>query len=418
MIWWGQSLSLVGSQAVQFALIWWLTVETRDARIVTLAAALGLLPQVILGPVIGVLVDRWNRKSILFLSDAGVAVASLLLAGIFAAGGARPWHVLGLLFLRALGGAFHGPTMLASTTLMVPKDELVRGQGLNQALQGVLTIVTPPLGAALVALLAMAHVMLIDVATALMAVVPLLFVRVPQPPKSVPSSVEVAGIRTEFVAGFRFLARRRGHLILVFMSASINLCLVPAFSLLPLLVHQDLGGGPAQLAWLSSSLGVGLLVGGVIMGCWGGGSSKIKTVLFGLAGLGLSVLLVGSVPATLPAVLGSILAVGLAAPFVNGPVQVILQTTVPHEMQGRVFSLIQSLAGLTAPVGLAIAGLSVGFLGLRGWYLAAGLTCLVMALGGSFSRDLSKIEENEVASRPSRAGTALSADDHGPAVDS
>src|SRR5215510_6947743 len=114
ILWTGQSLSLVGSQAVQFALIWWLTETSGSATILATATLLGLLPPIVLGPVIGTLIDRWDRKTVI------VAAASLLLAWLFAVGIAEIPHVLSLLFLRALGAAFHSPAMTASTTLMVP----------------------------------------------------------------------------------------------------------------------------------------------------------------------------------------------------------------------------------------------------------------------------------------------------------
>ena len=126
----GQALSLVGSQSVQFALIWWLTRESGSASVLALASLVGLLPPVVLGPVIGALIDRWNRKIVMLVSDALVAVSSLALAWLFVTGVATMPLVFVVLFVRALGGAFHGPAMAASTSLMVPKEHLTRVQGL------------------------------------------------------------------------------------------------------------------------------------------------------------------------------------------------------------------------------------------------------------------------------------------------
>jgi DHA3 family macrolide efflux protein-like MFS transporter len=145
ILWTGQSLSLVGSQAVQFALIWWLTKTSGSATILASATLLGLLPPIVLGPVIGALIDRWNRKTVMLAADGFVAAASLLLAWLFSAGIANIPHVLALLFMRAIGAAFHSPAMTASTSLMVPEKRLTRIQGLNQSMQGLLTIVAAPL---------------------------------------------------------------------------------------------------------------------------------------------------------------------------------------------------------------------------------------------------------------------------------
>ncbi|MGH2608592.1 MAG: MFS transporter, partial [Tepidiformaceae bacterium] len=163
ILWTGQSLSLVGSQAVQFALIWWLTETSGSATILATATLLGLLPPIVLGPVIGALIDRWNRKTVMLAADGFVAAAALFLAWLFSAGIADMPHVLALLFLRALGAAFHTPAMTASTTLMVPDKHLTRIQGLNQSMQGLLTIVAAPLGALLLAIFSMTGVMMVDV---------------------------------------------------------------------------------------------------------------------------------------------------------------------------------------------------------------------------------------------------------------
>ena len=126
LLWSGQAVSLFGSQLVQFALIWWLTKETGSGTVLATATLVGIVPQVVLGPIIGALVDRWNRQRILFVADTAVALASLFLALLFELGIVEIWHVFAILFVRALGSAFHGPTMLTSTALMVPKEQLTR----------------------------------------------------------------------------------------------------------------------------------------------------------------------------------------------------------------------------------------------------------------------------------------------------
>ncbi|MET1082670.1 MAG: MFS transporter [Burkholderiales bacterium] len=392
ILWTGQSLSLVGSQAVQFALIWWLTETSGSATILATAALLGLLPPVVLGPVIGALIDRWDRKSVMLAADGFVAAASLLLAWLFAAGTADIPHVLALLFLRAVGGAFHSPAMTASTTLMVPEKHLTRVQGLNQSMQGLLTIVAAPLGALLLAMFSMTGVMMVDVGTALLAILPLLAIRVPRPNRS--DDLGQSSVWAETAAGFRYLVRRRGHATLIAMAALINTLLVPAFSLLPLLVLQRLNGGAAQFGWLSSSLGVGLIVGGVALGAWGGFRRRIVTTLTAMAALGVAVTAVGLTPASsFLWALVSMACVGLIAPLVNGPVYAILQATIAPDYQGRVFSLVGSLAGAAAPLGLIVAAPVAEIVGVGIWYLAAGIACVAMGIAGFFSPALMGIED-------------------------
>ncbi len=398
-LWTGQALSLIGSQAVQFALIWWLTLETGSAAILAAAAFVGLLPQVAFGPFIGALVDRWNRKRTMFAADAVVALASAVLAFLFWTGNASVPHVFALLLVRAVGTAFHSPAMLASTTLMVPKEHLARIQGLNQSLQGGLLIISAPLGALLYASLSMAGVMVVDMVTAIFAILPLIWVHVPQPEVAEATSANdspahpVRQLLAEVRDGLRYLWQRNGHFALLIMAALINLFLVPAFSLLPLLVNGR-GGSALELGWVNAGFGVGSIVGGVVLGVWGGFNRKILTTLSALTGLGLSTVLLGhptasSIALTIAAIFG----VGVMAALTNGPIQAILQATIAPEMQGRIFTLYGSLAGLTAPVGLAVAAPVADRLGVETWYLAGGATCLLMGVLGFFLPSLLRIEE-------------------------
>ena len=413
-LWTGQSLSLLGSQSVQFALIWWLTEQTGSAAILSLATLLGLLPPVVLGPLLGTLVDRWNRKAILFGADAFVAAVSAVLAFLFVTGSATPTHVLVLLFARALGAAFHQPAMLASTTLMVPADQLTKIQGLNQALQGLMLIVAAPLGAVLLAALPMAGIMFVDVGTALIGMLPLLFVHVPQPNEAA-SEVQGEGeaaptsVWTDLVEGFRYLGRRTGHVTLVGLSAAINLCVVPAFALLPLFVLERLAAGPSQLAWVTSMFGVGLLVGGTVLGAWGGFAKKIVTTLVAMVGLGAAILGLGLVPqGGFGFALAATFGVGFMVPLINGPVHAILQATVAPELQGRVFALVGSLAAATAPIGMLLGAPIAEFTGVGALYVTAGIVAAATGLLGFALPALMRIEEDaeEGAASPGSEGDA------------
>jgi DHA3 family macrolide efflux protein-like MFS transporter len=238
----------------------------------------------------------------------------------------------------------------------------------------------------------MTGVMLVDVGTALPAILPLLAIRVPRPTRA--EDLGGSSVWAETTAGFRYLARRRGHLLLIGMAALINALLVPAFSLLPLLVLQRLDGGAAQFGWLSSALGAGLIVGGVGLGAWGGFRRRIVTTLTALIALGVAVAALGLTPASLFWwALVSMSCVGLIVPLVNGPVYAILQATIAPDYQGRVFSLAGSLAGAAAPLGLVVVAPLAEISGVGIWYLAAGVVCMAMGIGGYFAPALMGIED-------------------------
>src|SRR4030043_2426378 len=180
-IWTGQAFSLFGSQLVSFTVIWCVTQTTGSATVLATASLVGLLPQVILGPFTGTQVDRWNRRIIMIVADGLIALSPIVLAILFALGHVQIWQVYALLFVRSVSGGFHWPAMQASTTLMVPKEHLPRSQGLNQMLQGGMSIASAPLGALLLVWLPMQGILAIDVVTALLAISPLFFFKIPPP---------------------------------------------------------------------------------------------------------------------------------------------------------------------------------------------------------------------------------------------
>src|SRR5512134_1525437 len=201
-LWIGQALSLLGSQLVQFAIIWYLTQTTNSATTLAIASMMGWLPQVLLSPFIGTWVDRGNRRLILIAADSTVAVATLVLALLFATGFIQVWHIYMALFIRAVAGGFHQSAFGASVVLLVPKEYLARVQGFNQALYGGLNIISAPLGAFLYAALPMQGILGIDVGTAFLAISILLFIQIPQPETK---STAPSTFWQDFRAGFRYI---------------------------------------------------------------------------------------------------------------------------------------------------------------------------------------------------------------------
>jgi DHA3 family macrolide efflux protein-like MFS transporter len=269
-IWSGQAFSLLGSMLVSFTLIWWLTKTTGSATVLATASLVGLLPQIILGPVAGTLVDRWNRRLVMIVADSVIALVTALLALLFLTGQVEIWHVYLLMAIRSIAGGFHWPAMTASTTLMVPSEHLSRVQGMNQMLQGGMNIVSAPLAALLLEWLPIAGILSIDVITALIAVIPLVFIPVPQPQRQAQVSGASTSFWFEFKEGFRYAFSWPGLVLIGLMATLVNLLLNPAFSLLPILVTKHFNGQAFQLAWIESAMGVGIILGGLLLSIWGG----------------------------------------------------------------------------------------------------------------------------------------------------
>lgn len=398
-IWVGQAFSLLGSSLVQFALIWYLTEQTGSGMVLATATLVGMLPQVLFGPIAGTLVDRWNRRVTMMVADGLVAFATLILAMLFASGNIQYWQIYALMFFRSLASGFHYPAMQAATSLMVPKDQLTRIQGFNQVLGGLMSIAAPALGALLLRFIPMQGILLIDVSTALFAITPLLFIPVPEPVRQTQATDQSTPRSTfwaDFKAGFTYTWNWKGLRAVMLMAALINLMLTPTFSLLPLLVIGHFKGGPEVLAVLEGALGVGVILGGLILGAWGGFKKRIYTTILGIAGIGIGVTIVGLTPAAwLWLAIAAMFLLGVMNPITNGPLMAVVQAAVEPHMQGRVFNLIGSLATAMTPLGLLIAGPLSDWLDIRIWFWVAGLITLGMAVSGLFNRDLLSLEHEK-----------------------
>jgi len=398
-IWTGQQLSVIGSRAARFALVWWLTTTTGSATVLATASLVAYLPQIFLGPFVGTLVDRWNRKTVMLVADSFIALVSLWLAYMFWSGAMQPWHLYIVMLAASFGDTFHWPAMAASTTLMVPEKHLTRIGGLNQSINGVLTIAAPPLGALLMSLLPLHGVMMVDVATAAFAVLPLLFVAIPQPKTEHIEEIKQTPFIENLKTGLRFVLSWRGMVMLIVLASIVKIVLQPAFSLIPLLVHDHFGGGAADLSLLEAVAGIGILLGGLILSAWGGFRRKICTSMMGVIGMGVGSIVMGMAPASVFwMALGGAFLLGVMISMVDGPMHALMQSTIPPQMQGRVFALLGSLFSLTAPIGLALAGPLSDMFGIRIWFLVAGGLCIVTAVWGLTVPALIHIEDQRGAS--------------------
>ena len=398
-VWSGQAFSLFGSNLVQFALVWWLADSTGSATVLATATLVAMLPQILIGPVAGSLVDRWNRRAVMMAADGFVALATLVLVLLFATGHAAVWHVYVAMFIRSLGGAFHFPAMQASTSLMVPKDQLSRVAGLNQTLQGAMNIIAPPVGALLLEALPMQAVLAVDIVTAIPAIGALFFVAIPQPQRaeSGDGETEKPSVWQDMVAGMRYVRAWPALMIVLGMATLINFVFNPAASLTPLLIKNDFNGGAVELSWFESAMGIGVVLGGLALSAWGGFKRKIFTSMLGLMGMGIAAVVIGVTPGSLLALaVAMMFLMGFMNPITNGPLFALLQSTVAPEMQGRVFTLVIASAAAMSPLGLAVAGPVADAIGVQGWFLIAGVVCSLMGLSGFFIPALAHMEDGVV----------------------
>jgi MFS transporter, DHA3 family, macrolide efflux protein len=406
VLWLSQAVSLLGSALVEFALAWYLTLETGSATILATAMLMALVPQIVLGPIIGPLVDRWNRKRIMIIADTAIALVTIGLVVLFAAGAIQVWHVYLAMVARSIGQSFHFPAMLASIPLIVPEKHLSRAAGLNQMLQGAVTIAAPPAGAFLIGLLPMYSVLAVDIATAVVAVTVLFFIAIPQPELTT-RTVDSSPFK-DMVDGFKYIFASPGLLALTALCSVIVFFIVPAFTLMPILVTGHLGGDVLKLGWLNSAFGIGMIAGGLLLGVWAGFKKRIVTSLVGSLVMSAAAFFLGFTSLSLyPYILAASFIVGAGMSALNAPMMAIIQSVVAKDMQGRFFSIFNALTSALTPLGLAVAGPVADAVGIRPLYFITGAATFLAVVVFFFIPALMNIEAAFAAGKP-KAGPVTS----------
>lgn len=393
-IWSGQALSLFGSQILQFALVWWLTETTGSATVLAFASIAALIPHVVVAPFAGALVDRWDRRKVMIFADSGIALAALGLALLFGLNIVKIWHIYAVLFVRAAAGSFHWTAMFASTSMMVPDETLSRIAGLNSALQGSTSFVSPLVGAFALAILSMPAIIAIDVVTAVLGILPLLFISIPQPaPEQNREKVSPSTLLREIGEGIQYVRSQTGLLLIILIAIFLNFFAFPAFTLLPLYVTQYFGRQAIDFGVLQSVTGAGMIAGGLLLASWKAPKRRIATSLFGIILQGAGMVMMGLTPVSMFwLAIASLLVISLLNPISNGLITATFQSIIPHEKQGRVWALISSGTQLMSPLGLMLAGPVADTFGVNAWFILAGGVSIVLGFAALFIPPITNLD--------------------------
>lgn len=377
----GQAISLITSSALQMALIFYLTEKTNSSMTLALATLVGFLPQGVLGLFIGGWIDRHSRKRIMIGADLFIAAVSALLAVISAFLDPPVWVVLVILFLRSIGSAFHTPSINAVTPLIVPTDKLAKCTGYIQSLQSVSSIVSPALGALLYAQCTLTEIIALDVVGAFIASIAVMLVKIPN--IDVANIPQSEGVLAGAKEAYRILAQQKGLLTLLWMGALYMFAYMPINALFPLISMNHFGGTTWHVAMSESVFAAGMLLGGIVLGVWGGFQRKTTTVLLSIAVMGIALLIAGILPASgFIAFVVCCAIMGFSAPF-YGVQTAIYQEMVSPEYLGRVFSLSLSTMSLAMPLGLIAAGCFADMTGVETWFAISGIFIAGIAVVGA-----------------------------------
>ncbi len=349
-----QAVSLTGSALVQFAMLWQLTLETGSGSAMTLFVICGFLPTLVLSPFAGVWADRYNRKLLIVFSDALIAGATLIMALVFMSG-FRSWTLFfAVAAVRSFGSAVQGPAVGAILPQMVPQEHLTRVNGINGTIQSANMLVAPMLSGALLSVMSLEHIFFIDVGTALVAIVLLVFF-LKVAPHQREAETEASGYLGEMLAGFRYIRNHR-YLIPLFVFYGILMFLVtPGALLSPLQVTRSFGPDVWRLTAIEVVFSAGMLAGGILISVFGGFRNRIKTMVISNLVMAICTLGLGFAPwFVLYLVFMGIF--GLVLPYYNTPGTVLLQEQVEEAYLGRVFSVLTMLSTSLMPVGMLLFG--------------------------------------------------------------
>jgi len=353
VVWLGQLVSLIGSGLTSFALGLWVYQHTGSVTQFAFIGLFTVLPSVVLSPLAGALVDRWDRRWVMILSDAGAGLCTLIMAFLFLTNRIEVWQIYLAAGASAAFGTFQWPAYSAATTLLVPKKHLGRANGMVQFGQAAAEILAPALAGVLLLTARIQGILLIDFVTFVFAVTTLLFVRFPRPETTVAGQTRRGSLWREASYGWRFITARRGLLgLLVFFAVVKFLWGMVGALIAPMI----LGFTSADvLGIIISVAGGGMLVGSLVMSAWGGPKRRIDGVLRFELMSGLCFLLIGLRPSAWPVALGAFGA-HLTIAVIYGSNQAIWQSKVPPNVQGRVFAMQQMIAKSTTPLAYLVAG--------------------------------------------------------------
>ncbi|MGC3994930.1 MAG: MFS transporter [Propionicimonas sp.] len=371
----GQMVSLFGSMLVQYAVMWYLTLTTKDGTVLALSTIFGFLPQAVVSIFGGVWADRHNRKFLIMGADAAIAAATLTLALLMFAGQADLWLIYLALAVRSVGAGIQTPAVGALVPQLVPADRLLAINGLSQTIQAGMMLVGPPVAALLYATLPLAGILSIDVATAAIGIGLLALVPVSRVARTESAPV---GYVTDLAEGFRYVV---GHPLIRWLlglyAVVMVLAAAPSF-LTPLMVARTFGEEVWKLTVLELSFSTGMMLAGATIGLWGKRFSRMTLIIgasisFGALSIGMGL------STNLWVFYGFMFLVGVAVPAFSTPSMTVLQETVEPERQGRVFGFFGIVSATAMPVGMAVFGPLADVRSVEFVLVASGLVTFVAA---------------------------------------
>ncbi len=369
-----QTVSLFGSMLVQYAIMWHLTLVTKSGLVLALAAVFGFLPQALISIFGGVWADRVNRKMLIIVADASIAVSTLALAIFMLSGVNDLWLIYATLVVRSAGAGIQSPAVSALLPQITPTDKLLRVNGINSAIQSTMMLIAPAASGILYAMASIVTIFFVDVVTAAIGIAMLLAIVVPTLRHA---SGERPGYFADLVDGVRYVAHHAFVRWLLILFGIVFLLIVAPSYLTPLMVARSFGDEVWKLATLEIAFSVGMVLGGVAIAVWGGTKNRItmiaaSSLIFGALSIGMGL------STNLWVFLSFMFLIGIVVPFFSTPAMTLLQERVEPERQGRVFGFVGIVMSVTMPLGMVVFGPLAEIVSVESLLIVAGLMLFVV----------------------------------------
>ena len=373
----GQTITTFGSLLVQYALLWHLTLTTKSGVVLAFAAIFGFLPQAIVSIFAGVWADRVNRKVMIMVSDASIALATLMLAMLMLSGVDDLWLIFLVMAVRSVGAGFQTPAISALLPQIVPIDKLMRINGINSSVQSSLLLVAPVAAAAVYANFSIVGILFVDVVTAIIGISFLATVAVPTLARA--ASKDKPSYFADLKDGMRYIFSHDLVLWVMVVFGIVFLMVVAPSNLSPLMLVRNFGTEVWMLTVLEMSFGVGMVLGGALMAVLGPRLNRIWTIIGTSVAFGVLAVVMGFTT-NLIFFFSLFFIIGLTVPAFSTSAMTLLQETVEPERQGRVFGFVGIVMSVAMPLGMAILGPLADVVSVEILLITTGAATVVIAV--------------------------------------
>jgi MFS transporter, DHA3 family, macrolide efflux protein len=352
-VWFGQVISFIGSGLTSFALGVWVLQKTGEITKYALISMFFVLPGVLLGPLAGTLIDRWDRRKAMLISDLGAGLSTLSIAIVYLLGGLQVWYIYLAVFISGAFGSLRMPSMQAAMTQMIPRKNLGRASGMMEIVQIGQFLIAPALAGGLMGKIGLAGVIMIDFTSFLFAITILFFVRIPRAQATAEGRAGSGSMLQETTYGWKYITARPGLAALMLLFALCSFATEMTVVLFTPLILSF--GTTSQLGMAMSLCASGFLVGGLLMSIWGGPKRRLRAVIIFMFLLGVFLALIGLRASVGLIIIGGFLST-LCVPIISSSNQVIWQKKVAPDVQGRVFAIRRAIVQTTPLLTYVLAG--------------------------------------------------------------